>query len=458
MRRRPHHTWLWCVVLAAPFSVPSDAGGAEMPDQSAAVLHGERLVHQPLNPPFWSLRAYQGAWKRWGGPKPESDDYSRAFRERYGLCAPTYENGGLPMGLVRSPGLLGVGTGLGSDCLLCHAGKVAGQTIIGLGNAALDMQSLFEDLASTDGVDPTMPLTLCNVRGTSEASNFAVYLMQFRDTELRVRLPVKYPLCQNLCEDVPAWWHLRKKRTLYHLGIADSRSVRTLMPFLLVPGNSAAAIKAREPDFKDVHAYLRSLRPPRYPFGVDRAIAEHGRTIFKRTCARCHGTYGARESYPNKVVPLDVVKTDPTLAHAFAPEGVAHYLASWFGRECGPGGEPLHRRGKDGYQAPPLDGVWATAPYLHNGSVPTIHHLLKSDARPAIFTRSFLGDVEEYDPAKVGVRFQRLARPLDPSAPAIDRRKVYDTTQPGRGNGGHTFGDSLTEPERMAVIEYLKTL
>ena len=101
------------------------------------------------------------------------------------------------------------------------------------------MQSLYEELAAADGLDPLMPLPLCNVRGTSEASNFAVYLMQFRDAELRHRLPVKYPLCKNLCEDIPAWWHFRRKRTIYHLGVADSRSVRTLMPFLLIPGNSA---------------------------------------------------------------------------------------------------------------------------------------------------------------------------------------------------------------------------
>jgi hypothetical protein len=44
------------------------------------------------------------------------------------------------------------------------------------------------------------------------------------------------------------------------------------------------------------------------------------------------------------------------------------------------------------------------------------------------------------------------------AAPAHERRKVYDTTQPGRSNAGHTFGDDLTEDERRALIEYLKTL
>jgi hypothetical protein len=94
---------------------------------------------------------------------------------------------------------------------------------------------------------------------------------------------------------------------------------------------------------------------------------------------------------------------------------------------------------------PRFDGIWATAPYFHNGSVPTIYHVLKSGERPRISTRSFRGDAMEYDQRRVGLKFQTLAIAPDPSLPAIDRRKVYDITQPGWGNGGHTFGDRLTE-------------
>jgi len=90
--------------------------------------------------------------------------------------------------------------------------------------------------------------------------------------------------------------------------------------------------------------------------------------------------------------------------------------------------------------------------------VPTIYHVLKSSERPRIFTRSFRGDALEYDQRGVGLKFRTLANAPDPSLPAIDRRKVYDTTQPGRGNGGPTYGDALSESERMAVIEYRKTL
>ncbi len=144
-----------------------------------------------------------------GASASKPADYARAFRERYGLHEPPYENGGLPMGFTRPQGSAGAGTRAGKRLLALPCGKVAGQTIIGLGNTSLDMQSLYEEMAAADGLDPVMPLSLCNVRGTSEASNFAVYLMQFRDAELRHRLPVSsIPLCKNLCEDIPAWWLL----------------------------------------------------------------------------------------------------------------------------------------------------------------------------------------------------------------------------------------------------------
>jgi hypothetical protein len=84
--------------------------------------------------------------------------------------------------------------------------------------------------------------------------------------------------------------------------------------------------------------------------------------------------------------------------------------------------------------------------------------VLNSKARPKVFTRSFGTEKEDYDPAKLGWKFKELDGPPDAMLPAIERRKVYDTGPRGRGNGGHTFGDKLTEDERAAVIEYLKTL
>src|SRR5258708_776720 len=108
---------------------------------------------------------------------------------------------------------------------------------------------------------------------------------------------------------------------------------------------------------------------------------------------------------------------------------------------------------------PPLDGLWATAPYLHNGSVPTVYHVLNSRARPNYFTRSYRTDLDAYDSVRLGWKFEELKEPPDTEKlTPLEARKIYDTTQSGRSNGGHTFGDKLSEKERMAVIEYLKTL
>src|SRR5205823_10282737 len=170
----------------------------------------------------------------------------------------------------------------------------------------------------------------------------------------------------NLPElDVPAWWLLGRKATMYYDGRTDARSVRTNMQFLL--GElSLQEIKELEPTFRDVQAYLKSLKPPKYPFPIDRTKAERGEALFIETCARCHGTYGPGGFYPSKVVPLKTIGTDPARALGLSDRLVAHYNTTWFAEEY-----PSSMK-RVGYQAPPLDGIWATAPYLHNGSVPTL--------------------------------------------------------------------------------------
>jgi hypothetical protein len=230
------------------------------------------------------------------------------------------------------------------------------------------------------------------------------------------------------------------------------------MVTLLSPFNSGTFIKKQAGVFADIHAFVMGVEPPKYPFPVDTARAARGATVFAENCASCHGTYGKTWKYPNKIVPLDKIGTDPALAEAFSKRNIDHFNTTWFAQEKGPDGKPLILTDTRGYQAPPLDGVWATAPYFHNASVPTLYHVLNSKARPKVFTRSYRSEKEDYDTEKVGLKVTPLTGPPDAKMPGYERRKVYDTTIPGRGNGGHTFGDDLTEDERLAVIEYLKTL
>jgi hypothetical protein len=251
---------------------------------------------------------------------------------------------------------------------------------------------------------------------------------------------------------------LKKKKTMYHSGGADARSIRSIMQFMMTPLNGPQVFDKAEADFADIQQFLLSIQPPKYPFPIDRTRAAEGEKIFMANCSRCHGTYGEHWTYPNKVVPLDEIGTDRRRYEGITAKFAHYYDTSWFAQaEFGGRGPAYPSEPTDGYQAPPLDGLWATAPYFHNGSAPTVYHVLNSKARPKRFTRTYRTGAEDYDAVKLGWKVAGCG-PADPELPAIERRKVYDTTLPGRSNGGHTYGDKLRETERMAVIEYLKTL
>jgi mono/diheme cytochrome c family protein len=439
----PGFGWL-TVLTVLPAAPATEPPSAERGRQA--------LLGRAFNPPTITRRAYDEVWRRWGSAEKPAE-YDRLYRERYGLHVPPYPNGDLPMGLRAADLPLGLGKGISLDCLLCHGGSIAGQSYVGLGNASLDLQAFFEEMSAADGRAPRTPFRFSNVRGTSEAGGLAVFLLGYREPDLRLRLKrLDLDLQDDLCEDVPAWWLLKKKKTMYHTGATDARSVRSLMQFMMSPLNGPSAFAKAEKDFRDIRAYLLSLEPPKYPLPIDRDLARKGEDLFAANCARCHGTYGEQWTYPNKIVPIDKIGTDRRRFDGITKKFGAYYAKSWFAGDCA----PLE---SEGYQAPPLDGLWATAPYFHNGSAPTVWHALNSKARPRVFARSYRTDLDAYDARRLGWKIEVLPEAPDPKKVSpLEVRKVYDTTQPGRGNGGHTFGDRLSEEERMAVIEYLKTL
>jgi len=120
------------------------------------------------------------------------------------------------------------------------------------------------------------------------------------------------------------------------------------------------------------------------------------------------------------------------------------FAASWYSKDT-------RIAPANGYMAPPLDGIWATGPFLHNGSVPTIELVLNSAERPTRWRHSA---AKQYDQRSLGWRFDAVE-----AVPAgADERQIYMTDRLGYGNGGHQFGDHLTDADRLAVLEYLKTL
>ena len=231
---------------------------------------------------------------------------------------------------------------------------------------------------------------------------------------------------------------------------AHRASLGAIMTFFTVPSMGVHPDRAigRLDSADSVMAFIDSYRPQPCPGPVDRAAAARGSALYARDCAACHGSYeGLAQprlvSFPNWI---GQVGTDPLRARSFD-----RALAAAVGRTAYRG--KIAAASTGAYAAPPLTGLWASAPYLHNGSVPTIAALLDPASRPA----SFLAGGHRLDFEKLGIalapdgRYSAGYRPW--SHPALSEIRV-----PGRSNSGHEYGAKLTADERRALIEYLKLL
>ncbi|MFA5925094.1 MAG: di-heme-cytochrome C peroxidase [Methylococcaceae bacterium] len=249
----------------------------------------------------------------------------------------------------------------------------------------------------------------------------------------------------------------------------------------------------------DLEELLKELHAPAWPediFGkIDTGLADQGEVIFTAKCLSCHtedpqprtdpNRYGKTFAKVNFETPLSVLKTDPTAALSFAtrrafpgaflpiatalgvvgPDGKAPVAAllnisgSSIINEFFTNGDllrsPIEYLGYreslspsiaqlTTYKARPLNGVAFTAPYLHNGSVASIYELLL----PAVERRrKFYVGSKQFDPVYLGYSTMRESNTVQ-----------LDTTALGNSNSGHEFGTDLSHDERMAVIEYIKTL
>jgi mono/diheme cytochrome c family protein len=344
------------------------------------------------------------------------------------------------------------------NCLACHTGKVAGRVILGLPNSHFALETLTEEvrliklqlakpLTHLDKGSLTMPLG--TTRGTTNSVMFGVALGALRDKDLNLRRDLAIPKMLHNDEDAPPFWNVRRKKNIYADGFAV-KSHRLLLQFVMLPRHSGETLRGWESEFRDILAWIESLEPHPYLGPIDRPLAETGRAAFEKTCARCHGTYGANSTYPNRIVPVEDVETDPLRLKSLTTEYRRNMRDGWFGDY----GREEYFVDPGGYLAPPLNGIWATAPYLHNGSVPTLWHLLHPGERPTIWMRTEDG----YDHANVGLEvttFDDIPRTVKTPS---QKREYFDTRQPGKSASGHPFQDELGESEKRAVLEYLKTL
>lgn len=347
------------------------------------------------------------------------------------------------------------------NCFSCHGGMLLGESIPGVPNNRFALQLMSEELRQIkQKIHPEPQLTrmekasqlvpLGTTRGTTNAVMFGVLLMAMRDVDLNVKPPQGIPRIVHHDMDAPAWWIYRQKDYLYAEAYAK-RNHRSLMQFMLIRSNGPEKFRAWDEDFKDIEAYLESIEPPKYPFQVNQALADRGRLAFENYCAECHGTYGAQASYPNRNVPIKEIGTDPVRYDALTPAERGLFAQSWFTDY----GKLPTILDPAGYLAPPLDGIWASAPYFHNGSVPTLWHVLHPDQRPVVWKRA---EKDDYDEERIGLKVEELKKVPANVTEFRDRMEYFDTTGYSKKASGHTFPNALSEDEKQAVLEYLKTL
>ncbi|REK07935.1 MAG: cytochrome c [Acidobacteria bacterium] len=445
-------------------------------DSAGSDLHPglEILLRQPLSFSPLSASDLDTLWTVWEPAEREraaaasAEERRRMTFERYGLVdRGAIDDSGLPLGYASDDQ-----GRLYPNCLSCHGGSIAGLTIPGIGNNRQDLAGLVGDLAALRaeraGGDPeaarrgaTLGFPLNFSRGTTNATMYSILLGSMRDENLDQVMPPR--LSQEFVHnsiDAPPWWHFAKKSRIYWDGMAP-KTGRTLMQFAMAPGLSGEAIRSWEDEFETIRSYIESLEPPPFPGDIDRDLAARGRQAFEAVCSRCHGTYDPEGSdvYPERVVSPEEVGTDTTRLEAIRPESKQRYNRSWFSHY---GRHPV-LVDTEGYVAPPLDGIWATAPYLHNGSVPTLWHLLHPDQRPVVWRRRTGHDGEagvlggDYDATRLGLLVAELEA-VPPGTTGGEAREYYDTALASQSAEGHRFPLLLTEEQRRAVLEYLKTL
>jgi mono/diheme cytochrome c family protein len=370
----------------------------------------------------------------------------------------------------------------------------------------------------------------------------------------------------------PNWWNRSHRTRMFLGGELSGDNTRVSMALATAQTQrSGAEVRALEPKFEQTHVYLDSLSPPKYPGKVDTKLAEEGAIIFhdknlwadsrnksipqppgNGSCASCHGVYSPRyaddktflptprlKGIEANITPIQTIGTDPARTRLVNEQFKRAWDTSWWGYDDlnpkwtkdgqGRAGTTFERLANDyaaqnsrlegpnvwsnspiGYEAPPLYGAWASAPYFHNGSIPTIRDVLQPGRRPALWERPLTppaqsGIVQGVDQSMNGYDFQNLGLkyntvpcdthglktpyvPCEPKGSPLStvegtisnlfgpdlflanqvpppmsdddrqRRMIYNSNEYSMGNQGHDFTQALDDHEVAAVLEYIKTL
>lgn len=292
--------------------------------------------------------------------------------------------------------------------------------------ALLEREAQFEWIYRTDFPDWG--------RGRDDAMNLTKYFM--------IELPMDDTFGPT---DMPSIWNLKKYKPeegMYMNLAGDSHDAYSVIMDSALGLLGAPPKRTQEfvGEVEWLHGYLRELPAPVYPLPIDTERAARGRTLFTQNCAMCHDS-----DKTGKRMPVVQIGTDRGRLDSWNKE--VAIAANKVVREMGLERKGLVEAPLDGYIAAFLDGIWLRGPYLHNGSVPTLHDLLQPiELRPVVFYRGY----DLLDREKVGFISQ------GPEAERVGSR--FDVRLRGNSNQGHEYGVGLSADAKQDLLEYLKTL
>jgi Cytochrome C oxidase, cbb3-type, subunit III len=242
--------------------------------------------------------------------------------------------------------------------------------------------------------------------------------------------------------DMVPFWNMRPREGMaLHWDGLNTHLVEVVRSSSIGDGSTPKTIPLAA--LQKLQDWILDLKPPKYPadrFPINATLAAAGKSIYDRDCAECHAFGGAQTG---KVLSLSKLGTDPNRSEEWRPDAADAYNAYAKNYPWGFSGF----RATDGYVNVPLDAIWTRAPYLHNGSVPTLRDLLDApENRPKVFYRAY----NVFEPVKVGF--------MSDGPEALASGSRYDTSIRGNSNQGHIWGTALAAKDKDALVEYMKTL
>ncbi len=372
-------------------------------------------------------------------------------------------------------------------CTACHSGRAAGLLIPGLGNKTIDPFAIGQTVKKAQGI--WQHLIAGKLQSNPDyayvhekAMNFATVLSDDRISNLTRGLVPDSVIKTFFYRDtntpygaeiertqvkVPSLWGFSEKRKVgvFADGSLNSKNYAWAFGAELMASDSGEHLRASLPKLKHVvDNVIGHFLPPDYPFDIDQELAERGRPLVQNNCFECHGNHnrdpeGFPIFEPPALIPHDLVSTDAQrldygnsvwvdLAEQGSIGDLIKFNRHFFGF---------------GYYAPKLWGIWSRFPYLHNGSVPTLFHLLTPpEERPVVFSMEDAGELHRFDKTYVGLTTYRNPVMIDTQILEAEwgDRDLYWVEREEHSNRGHYFDfmKDWTNEDKMAVLEYLKTL